>query len=62
MLALRKCNPCSTLDFKAVGNKITMDVGIFWGKYWINENVDFLQIRHFFKAEMGKASSKSWIK
>ena len=26
------------------------------------EKVDFLEIRHFFIAEMGGASSKSWIK
>ena len=26
------------------------------------EKVDFLQIRHFFIVEMGKTSSKNWIK
>ena len=25
----KKCKPCSALDFKGVGNKITMDDGIF---------------------------------
>ena len=29
MLALRKCKPCSALDFKGAGNKTAMDDGIF---------------------------------
>ena len=32
-----------------------------WNKTSVRE-VDFLQIRHFFIGEMGKASSESWTK
>ena len=32
-----------------------------WNKTSVKE-VDFLQIRHFFIGEMGKASSESWTK
>ena len=32
MLVLRKCQPCSTMDFKGVGNKTAMHDGIFWEK------------------------------
>ena len=32
MLVLRKCQPCSTLDFNGVGKKISVDDGIFRGK------------------------------
>ena len=61
MLALWKCKPYPTLDFKGVGNKMVMHDGIFWEKYWIKkcEKVDFLQIRHFFVAEMGKLPVKA---
>ena len=33
MLALRRCQPCSALDFKVVGNKMAMPDGIFFDKY-----------------------------
>ena len=36
MLALHKGKPCSTLNFKDVGNKMAMDDCIFWEKYWIS--------------------------
>ena len=36
MLALRNCEPCTALDFKGAGNKMTVDDGIFWEKYWIS--------------------------
>ena len=35
MLALEKCKPCSALDFKGAGNKMTIDDGIFSEKYLI---------------------------
>ena len=35
MLALRKCQPCFDLDFKGVGNKMTIDDGISCEKYGI---------------------------
>ena len=34
MLALRKYNPYTVLDFKSVGNKMAIDDGIFWAKDW----------------------------
>ena len=55
MLTLRKCQPCFDLDFKGVGNKMTID-GISCEKYGIKQvhgKVDFLQIRDFFMTEMG---------
>ena len=35
MLALRKCQPCFNLDFKGVGNKITIGDSISFEKYGI---------------------------
>ena len=37
MLALQKHQPCSALDFKYVGNKMTMHDGIFREKYWMKQ-------------------------
>ena len=56
MLALRKCQPCFDLDFKGVGNKMTIDGGISCEKYGMKElhgKVNFLQIRDFSIAEVG---------
>ena len=49
MLGLRKCQPCSTLDFKGVENKMAMYTGIFRETILteISEKVDFLQISCF---------------
>ena len=61
MLALRKCKPCSAL--KGVGGQDGSGLQYFLKKILNKfEKVDFLQIRYFFIAEMGKDSSKSWIK
>ena len=48
------------MDFKGAGSKKAMHDGIFKEKIEYNkcEKVDFLQIRHFLIAEMGKASSE----
>ena len=59
MLDLQNSESCTTLDFKGAGNKMTVDDGIFWEKYWISEKVDFLQLWSFFIAEMMEACNKT---
>ena len=62
MLALRKCQPCPALDFKDVGNKMTIHDSIFWEKYWIKKSVERSIFCISGTSLMGKASSKSWEK
>ena len=52
------------MDFKGVGNKKAMHDGIFKEKIEWNKckKVDFLKIRHFLIAGMGKASSEKCTK
>ena len=36
MVALQNCEPCTALDFKGAGNKMTVDDGIFLDKCLIS--------------------------
>ena len=62
MLTLRNCEPCTALDIKGAGNKMTVDDGIFWAKILNKcEKVNFLQIGHFVIAAMVEACSKTGL-